>query len=146
MIRRFVLCALASSALQAQTHPQPELRLDVLGPAPYSLQPGAGLTLAFGYYARVTAAAGYAVPRDTSAIADHWRGEVIGRFLFDPFRQHRWGVSIGGGLSVRRRAYIAALVELESPEMGGWMTALQAGSGGGLRAGVVVRRAVPGRR
>ena len=146
MIRRLLLCALASSALEAQTHPQPEIRVDVLGPAPYTVQPGAGLTLAFGYYARVSAAAGYAIPRDTNAIADHWRAEVIGRFLVDPFRQHRWGLSIGGGLSVRRRAYIVALVELESPEAGGWMTAVQAGAGGGLRAGLVLRRAIPGRR
>jgi hypothetical protein len=146
VIRRLVLSALASTALEAQTHPQPELRLDIIGPPPYTVQPGAGATLAFGYYARVTAAAGYAMQRDTTAIADRWRADVLGRFVLDPFRQHRWGVSVGGGVSVRRRAHIAALLELESPEIGGWMTALQMGASRGLRAGIVLRRAVPGRR
>ena len=132
--------------LGAQTRVQPELRLDVLGPPPYTAQAGIGATLPLGYYARVTGVAGYALQRDTNAIADRWRGELLARFVLDPFRQHRWGMSLGGGLSIRRRTYIAALVEVESPEVGGWMTAVQLGVSGGLRAGLVMRRAVKGRR
>ena len=64
----------------------------------------------------------------------------------DPFRQDAWGLSFGGGLSVRERAYLAVIAEVEGREVAGWLPALQLGVAGGFRAGVVVRRAVPGRR
>lgn len=125
---------------------QPELRVDALGPAPYVVQSGAGVTLALGYYARVTAVVAGAPQTDDRYIGDHWRGDVIARVLLDPFKQQRWALSLGGGLSVRRQTYLAAIVDLEGPAIGGVMPALQAGVGGGVRAGVVLRRAMRGRR
>jgi hypothetical protein len=125
---------------------QPEARLDAIGPTPYSLQPGAGVILALGHYARVSAAVGYAVRPSPSLIDDRWRSDVLVRVTLDPFRQQRWGISLGGGLSFRKRTYLAAIVDLEGPEAGGLLPALQVGVSGGFRAAVALRRAVKGRR
>ena len=125
---------------------QPELRIDALWPAPVVVQPGVGATIPLGYYVRVTAAAGYAPRADARLIDDHWRGDVIGRFLLDPFRQQRWGASVGGGLSIREKTYLAALLDIEGRDWKGVMTALQIGVSGGVRAGLVFRRAVSDRR
>lgn len=124
---------------------QPELRLDAIGPAPYAVHAGAGLTAALGYYARVTALGAYGV-RPTSPARREWRADLIARVTLDPFRQQRVGLSFGGGLTVRDHAYLLAVAELEGPARAGWLAALQLGAGGGLRAGLVLRRAVTGRR
>ena len=129
-----------------QTRPQPELRVDVMGPREYSVQPGLGATVSLGHYARAGAAVGYALAPDSNQIADRWRVDLLGRFLFDPFRQQRWALSIGGGVSIRRRTYIAAVAELEGPETAGWLPAVTIGVSGGLRGGFAVRRAIQGRR
>jgi len=125
---------------------QPEVRADVLGPAPYVYQVGAGVTKALGYYARLTVAAAFAPGADSRYVGDRWRGDIIARVLMDPFKQQRWALSIGGGLSVRRQTYLAAVADLEGPDFGGVMPAIQVGVSGGLRAGVVLRRAIRGRR
>lgn len=136
---------LVSHAAQAQSI-QPEFRVDVMGPRPYSVEPGAGIVLAMGYYARLSGIAGYALEPRADLIEDRWRADLLGRFTLDPFRQQRWALSVGGGLSVRRRTYLAAFAEFEGPEMRGLMPALQVGVSGGVRAAVILRHAVPGRR
>lgn len=126
---------------------QPEVRLDVLGPRPYSVEPGIGVILPLGYYVRVGGGAGYALPLEPTLNGRRWRADLIVRGTFDPFRQQRWALSLGGGLSHRRSStYIAAIAELEGPEMRGLLPAFQIGVSGGVRAGVILRRAVPGRR
>jgi len=148
MRRRFVVGAAAvllASALHAQ-RVQPELRADVLGPKPYLLQPGVGAVIPIGYYVRVGAAVGY-LPLDTRLTSHRWHADLITRLTLDPFRQQRWGLSIGGGLTYHRRhLYLAAVADLEGPERRGWLPAFQVGLSGGLRAGLIFRRAVPGRR
>jgi hypothetical protein len=140
-------CAAAACAsAQTSTRLQPEVRADVLGPAPYRWQGGAGLTAALGYYARVTVLGGYTPEADARYLGGHWRGDVIARVLLDPFRQQRWGVSIGGGLSVRHYTYLAAVLDVEGPPLGGVLPAVQMGVGGGVREGIVLRRAMRGRR
>lgn len=135
----------AAGALNAQTL-QPELRLDVMGPRPYTVEPGIGLTAALGYYVRLGAVAGYALPVESST-RNRWRGDMIGRVTLDPFRQQRWALSLGGGLSFRRSTtYLAAILDLEGPELRGLLPAFQIGVSGGVRAGVILRRAVRGRR
>lgn len=140
------LLAAAPDRALGQSWPQPELRLDVLGPSPYSLQPGAGANLALGTYTRAGVNAGLSTRPDSAALADRWRVDLIARFLLDPFRQQRWGVAVGGGLSIRRRAFLVVILELEGPEYEGWLPALQIGASGGVRAGIVARRAVRQRR
>jgi hypothetical protein len=99
-----------------------------------------------GYYARISTIAGYSLSERSDLIADRWRGDIIARFLLDPFRQQRWALSIGGGLSFRRHTYLAAVLDLEGPERGGFVPAIQVGLSGGARGAVVLRRAVPQRR
>lgn len=140
-----LLCA--SRPVTAQSGPlQTEARIDFIGPSPYRWQPGLGLTAFAGVYARFTAAIGYVPQSDSRFVANHWRGDVIARVLLDPFRQERWGLSVGGGLSVRRRTYIAAVIDLEGPPVGGWLPVVQAGMSGGARCGFALRRAISGRR
>lgn len=116
---------------------QPELRVDALGPAQYTIEPSAGLIVPVGRYVRASIGAGY---------GERLRVDALGRFTLDPFRQQRWALSIGGGLSFRRRTYLAVVADLEGPEMRGWLPAFQVGLSGGFRAGIGVRRAIPGRR
>jgi hypothetical protein len=84
--------------------------------------------------------------RVADTFVDEWRGDLLARFLFDPFREERWGVSVGGGLSIRRRTYIALVADVEAPETHGVLPALQVGVSGGWRAGLLLRRAVRARR
>jgi hypothetical protein len=105
-----------------------------------------GGVVALGYYARFSADVGYAMRSDAKLIEDRWRADLLGRFTLDPFRQQRWGFSIGGGLSFRRQTYLAAVVDLEGPEWAGLLPALQVGVSGGWRAGLVLRRAIKGKR
>jgi hypothetical protein len=141
------IVALAPSAGWGQ-RVQPELRVDAIraGAESITIQPGVGATARLGYYVRATASAGVAIERGTSELADRWRIDVMSRVLLDPFRQQRWGLSFGGGLTFRKRTYLAALVDLEGPEVRGWSPAVQGGVSGGLRAAVIARRAIPGRR
>jgi hypothetical protein len=125
---------------------QPEMRVDIIGPEPYVVQPGVGAVVALGYYARISADVGYGLQRDAKLIDDRWRVDLLSRFTLDPFRQQRWGLSIGGGLSFRRQTYLAAIVDLEGPEWAGLLPAVEVGVSGGWRAGVIFRRAIEGRR
>lgn len=126
---------------------QPEVRLDIVGPAPASLEPGVGVNGRLGNYVRTGVAIGYDVRGVEHRAGERWRFDVIARVALDPFREQRWGFSFGGGVSHRGSiTYLAALTELEGPEMLGMLPALQAGVSGGLRAGLILRRAVRGRR
>lgn len=146
-MRRVVLAlAVALPAAAGAQRVQPEARVDVIGPSPYAVHAGAGLVVPMGLYARVSADGAYGVRRVNGVSRDEWRGDLIARVTLDPFRQQRWGLSFGGGVSVRRHAYVAAVVDLEGPPLRGFLPAVQAGVGGGVRAGVVLRRAMQGRR
>jgi hypothetical protein len=126
---------------------QPEIRLDALGPSPFTIEPGVGANLFLGNYVRVGAIAGFNVRQHAVLTGDSWRADVLARVTLDPFRQQRWGVSLGGGLSHRPIGVrLAAVVDLEGPELRGLLPALQLGVSGGVRAGLIVRRAVPRRR
>ena len=126
---------------------QPELRVDVSGPAPIAIEPGIGLTTPLGTYARLGVLAGYDVNGAPERTGRRWRGDVLARVTLDPFRQQRWALSFGGGVSYRgATTYLAALVDLEGPEVRGVLPAMQVGVSGGMRAAIVLRRALRGRR
>lgn len=125
---------------------QPEIRADILGPAPNALSSGIGMVVPFGYYVRGSADVSYGVRDVGGANRAEWRGDLLVRFLFDPFREQRIALSFGGGLSIRRRTYIALIADLEGPAFLGVVPALQAGVSGGWRAGLLLRRAMMGRR
>ena len=124
-----------------------EVRLDILGGRPASVQGGIGLQIPAGTYVRVglLAGAGTTLDRDANARAAG-RVDVLARFLIDPFRQSRWGFSAGAGVSVRAdpgervRPRLFAALDLEGRRwVNGISPALQIGLGGGVRGGVGLR-------
>lgn len=140
-----LLLSLLPSVAAAQRL-QPEARVDVIGPSPYAVHGGVGVVTPLGTYVRVSLDGAYGARPVNGSTRAEWRGDLLVRATLDPFRQQRLGLSIGGGITVRRHAYLAAVMDFEGPESHGLLPALQVGVGGGLRAGVVLRRAVPGRR
>ena len=137
--------ALAQAA--ADERVAPELRVDaIVSENRTALQSGGGIQIPAGYYARVglIAAAGADVVSGGSQASG--RLDVIGRFLFDPFRQNQWGLSAGAGVSLRVRAndrvrpYLVTVLDLEGPRSGGGLApAFQLGLGGGVRFGAALR-------
>jgi hypothetical protein len=160
------LTALAALALPYAGHAQQatrraparaEVRVDYLGPRPHAMQAGVGVNFAAGTYVRLELVGAGGASWHDNRSATSVRGDVIARFAFDPFRERRWGLSAGGGLSARYdgdafdgprrwRALIALVLDLEGPRAGRVAPAFQLGLGGGVRAGVVVRWADAGRR
>lgn len=144
-MRSCLAALLAAPALSGAQLPQPEVRLDLIHSTVSVWHLGAGVTRALGTYARVGVVASYGIAGDRMARGE-WRGDLLGRVTLDPFRRHRFGLSLGGGLSVHRRAWLLALAEVEGPRWRGMTVAAQAGVGGGYRAGLILRRAIEGRR
>jgi hypothetical protein len=136
---------------------QPEVRLDAIAGHEPAVQVGAGVQVPMGYYVRLglVGAVGVAT-EDRKALVGSpdappgpldARADLFVRFLLDPFRQSRFGLSVGGGLSaraepgdrVRPRLLVAMDVEGRRSSHG-VVPALQVGLGGGVRVGVILRR------
>ena len=145
LVAALVAALLAAPALLGAQLPQPEVRADLIHSTASVWHLGAGLTSALGNYARVGVVGSYGVAGDSVARGE-WRGDLIARVTLDPFSRHRFGFSLGGGLSWHHRAWLLAMAELEGPSWRGMTVAAQAGVGGGYRAGLVLRRAIAGRR
>lgn len=131
-----------------------ELRIDAIVAATRTaLHAGGGLQIPAGYYARIGilgAAGADAVSGGAEASA---RLDVLGRFLFDPFRQNQWGLSAGAGVSLRvrehdrMRPYLITVIDLEGPRgTSGIAPAFQLGLGGGVRVGAAMRWGARGAR
>ena len=150
---------LAAAQQPAQPRAIPELRADVIVGRQPAVQIGGGAQVPAGYYVRVglVAAAGIRIddrasrPASTTDISG--RVDVLARFLLDPFRQTRYGLSLGGGLSVRAepgdrlRPVLLVAAEVEGRRAtNGWVPAVQVGLGGGVRLGVVLRHGASGAR
>ena len=106
----------------------------------------------------LTAAGGY-IWRDQRWMRES-RYEATTRFLLDPFRQSRFGLSFGGGVGMTNsdglfnppnlltgiatqkwRPFILGFGDLELRKSAGLTPALVLGIGSGIRAGLVVRSA-----
>lgn len=149
-----------ASAQQPPAAPvAPEMRVDLIAGHAPAVQLGAGVQIAAGYYVRigVDVAAGAALGSGAAAGgARHGvdgRVDLLARFLLDPFRQTAYGVSLGGGASLRAeqsdraRPYLLVALDVEGRRSTkGVVPAVQVGLGGGMRVGVVLRRAAPGAR
>jgi hypothetical protein len=136
-----------------------EGRVDARWSRSNSIELGWSLIIPTSSYLRtaLTAAGGY-VWRDQRWMRES-RYEATGRFLLDPFRQARYGFSIGGGVGMtnsdglfgdpnmfgvrkqRWRPFLTTFVDLELRRSPGLTPAIQVGIGSGLRAGIVVRSA-----
>jgi hypothetical protein len=143
----------ASAGMRAQevTTPgvKPELRADVLFGHQSAVQVGAGAQIPFGYYVRVgfDGAVGLHDGDGISGSRADARVDLLTRFLLDPFRQSRYGLSLGGGIGLRaepgdrvRPVLLIALDVEGSRWSSGWLPALQLGLGGGARVGLVLRK------
>lgn len=137
----------------------PELRADLLRGNRPAVQLGGGVQIPIGYYVRLglIAAVGVriddATARPAGSRSTDGRLDVLARFLLDPFRQTRYGVSLGGGMSLRAepgeraRPVLLVAMDLEGRRAGqGWVPAVQLGLGGGARLGIVFRRGAAGSR
>lgn len=133
----------------------PELRADVIVGHQPAVQVGGGVQIPFGYYVRlgIAGAAGRRIDDATSRPAStsrvDGRVDVLVRFLLDPFRQTAYGVSLGGGMSVRAesgdraRPWLLVALDVEGRRSRrGIVPAVQLGLGGGVRLGIVLRRGV----
>ena len=150
LLASIALLAAASvpaSAQQPSIPIVPELRIDVLGAEPTSVQGAVGVQIPAGYYVRVglLAGAGATIEPDGASRAAG-RVDVLARFLIDPFRQSRWGFSAGAGVSLRAdpgdkaRPHLLAALDLEGRRSrGGLSPSLQVGLGGGVRGGIGLR-------
>ena len=136
-----------ASAQRPSTPIVPEVRIDVIGANPTSVQGAVGVNIPAGYYVRVglLAGAGSTIEREGASRAAG-RVDLIARFLVDPFRQSRWGFSAGAGVSLRAdpgekaRPQILAAIDLEGRRSRGGVTpSLQVGLGGGVRGGIGLR-------
>jgi hypothetical protein len=135
-----------------------EVRLDTRISDHSAIEGGGSVILPAGIYTRVAFTAAVGVSDTDSSSVGSARGEVIARFLLDPFRESRYGLSIGGGIgisnseglltppkppdgirSVRWRPYLAVVVDLETKKTAGWTPAVQIGLGGGMRIGLALR-------
>ena len=105
----------------------------------------------------LTAAGGY-VWRDQRWMRES-RYEATARFLLDPFRQARYGLSFGAGAGMTNsdglfgepnsigmafqkwRPYLVTYADLELRKTAGLTPAVQVGIGSGIRAGLVIRSA-----
>ena len=131
----------------------PELRADVVFGHQPAAQIGAGVQIPFGYYVRVGLDGAVGVRLDDaggSRSRSDARVDLLTRFLLDPFRQARYGLSLGGGIGLRAepgdhvRPVLLAAVDLEGARWpNGWVPAVQLGLGGGARVGLVLRRGTP---
>jgi len=140
-VRRLLLIGLLVLAPQAgeAQRVQPEIRFETLGPDPYRGLLGLALHFPAGRYVRVGfGGAGFAIGRT----------DLIARFTFDPYRQQRWALSIGGGVSYDydRGPLLAVHSDLEGPLTRGATPFISAGLAGGPRFAVGVRRGYRNRR
>jgi hypothetical protein len=133
---------------------EPELRADVLFGRASAVQVGAGTEIPFGYYVRMelVGAVGLRDNRVSGSRADA-RVDLLTRFLLDPFRQSRYGLSLGAGIGLRAepgdhvRPVLLAALDVEARRWSsGWVPALQVGLGGGARVGLVFRRGIAAAR
>ena len=152
-MRRIAVVAvmLAGSApvarAQLEAPMSPEIRADVITRSSWtSLQLGAGVQVPMGYYVRLGLDGGAGVDVGRSSSLRSARADFLARFLFDPFRQQRWGVSAGAGVSLlarqgdRVRPLLLAALDVEGPRSANGMEpAFQLGLGGGIRLGVILR-------
>ena len=130
--------------------PQREGRLDAVLTPGGGILAGVGVNRRFGWYARGGATLSVGAVRAGDGWAAMQRLEVVSRFLFDPFGEHRRGVYGGAGVAVRHlagdvtRPELVLVAGVEGPRVDtARIPAVEVSLGGGLRVGMVWRRPRP---
>ena len=142
----------AANRRPPQARVQLEARADYIDSRPAAAHLGIGFTVPAGTYVRLggVVAAGQAFSDGDASFAG--RVDALARFHVDPFRESRWAPYAGGGIGLvyderdKWRAVLVGALGIEGPPGGGVVPALEVGFGGGARVGIVLRRAMPGRR
>ena len=130
-----------------QPRVQWEARADGIFSSSSAAQLGAGLNVPSGYYVRLGATIAAGATASAGTLRASTRTDFAMRYLLDPFQELRWAPYFGAGFSGvwddadHWRAYLLALAGIEGPVHAGWRTAVELGLGGGVRAGIVLRRA-----
>ena len=147
-LTRALACAIAAALAPAgvgRAQLQTEVRVEAVATGPRRLEAGIGASARASPYLR----AGVSGAREVWGRGNGsslWRSEGMVRFTMDPLAEQRWGAALGAGLGYRGRAYLLAFAELEGPKASGMRPALQLALGGGVRLGILLRRAADGRR
>jgi hypothetical protein len=131
---------------------QPELRADFLGARTGAMQLAAGMVAPAGDYLRLGGDLGAGVAGGAHGPFLSSRADFYGRFHLDPRAESRWapylvaGGSFRADAGTRGRLYALAAVGAEGPASHPIVPAFELGFGGGVRAGVVLRRGMATRR
>lgn len=139
--------ALAVGAGAQEAAPvQYETRLDAITGSQWAVHAGLGVSAPLGTYVRYGAVAGVGPGADGFS----GRADLVARFTLDPFREKRWAPYAVLGISARfggtSRQDVLLLAGAEGPTVGRFAPAIEAGFGGGIRVGVVLRQSFPRRR
>jgi hypothetical protein len=140
-------CCVALPAGAQEAPPiQYEARLDAITGSQWAVHAGAGVSAPLGTYVRYGAVGGIGPGADGLS----GRADLIARFTLDPFREKRWAPYAVFGVSARfggsSRQDMLLLAGVEGPTVGSFAPALEAGFGGGIRAGLALRQSFPRRR
>jgi hypothetical protein len=131
---------------------QPAIRADVIIDRDVAAQLAAGIAVAAAYNVRIALDIGAGAVWRDGEMRPAGRGDVLLRWLSDPFRQSHWGLSAGGGVGFKvedqaaPRAVALITLGLEGPARGPFQPGVEVGLGGGVRIGVTLRRSATARR
>lgn len=154
LIVAFPLFAFSAGAQTPNQPVQVEVRADAIASRWTAVQGGLGMTFPSGLYVR----SGGVIAAGDGGKGFDSRLDIFSRFTLDPFRENRWALYGGGGVSGRyaerarpnAHAYLLVFAGLEGPlgnaSAAGWVPAIEIGLGGGARIGFSLRRGIPGRR
>ncbi len=140
-----VLAPVCASA-QRPTGIQYEARLDAIAARTPSLQLGGGLNVPAALYVRLGATVAGGIAHRDGVTHGAARGEVIARFLLDPFAEFPLALYGLGGLSAmvdpfeHTRPRVVVGLGIESRVRNRRAIAAELSLGGGIRLGAVVRR------
>ncbi|MEO7368765.1 MAG: hypothetical protein ABIZ36_12470 [Gemmatimonadaceae bacterium] len=151
-----LILSLATTGLEAQStqsrkNPRStsiEGRVDVIGAKNSAAQAGIGILMFGGTYLRTGLVGAIGATRDGISS----RADGFALFHLDPFRESHWAPYGGAGISgrfdqgSRPRAYLLVFAGVDGPVKNGLTTSFEAGLGGGVRLGVIIRQAVAERR
>jgi hypothetical protein len=143
---------IAQGVRSAAPRIQPEVRADFIDARAAAAHLGLGVSVPASTYVRLglVGAAGRAWADGGSTTAG--RVDALVRFVVDPLREFRWSPYGSGGVGGlydgdgKWRGVLVGVLGVEGPQSGAVVPAIEVGFGGGLRVGVALRRAMPGRR